>query len=90
MMEDLTTAFYAQDLDALKKAIDKKMGNACDTSAEDEAALIYDRNADWLAKMPEIMASKPTFFAVGAAHLVGEKGVLQLLRNAGYTVEGVR
>lgn len=90
MMEDLTTAFYAQDLDALKKAIDKKMGNACDTSAEDEAALIYDRNADWLAKMPEIMASKPTFFAVGAGHLVGDKGVLQLLRNAGYTVEGVR
>ena len=89
MMEDLTTAFYAQDLDALKKVMDKKMGNACDSSAEDEELLIYGRNADWVAKMPEIMASKPTFFAVGAAHLPGEKGVLQMLRNAGYQVEGV-
>ena len=89
IMEDLTTAFYAQDLDALKKVMDKKMGNACDSSAEDEELLIYGRNADWVAKMPEIMASKPTFFAVGAAHLPGEKGVLQMLRNAGYQVEGV-
>ena len=90
MMEDLTTAFYAQDLDALKKVMDKKMGNACDSSAEDEELLIYGRNADWVAKMPEIMASKPTFFAVGAAHLPGEKGVLQMLRNAGYQVEAVK
>ena len=90
MMEDLTTAFYAQDLDALKKVLDRKLGNACDTSAEDEAVLIYNRNTDWLTKMPAIMAEKPTFFAVGAAHMPGDKGVLQLLRNAGYTVEGVR
>ena len=35
------------------------------------------------------MAQKPTLFAVGAGHLVGDKGVLNLLRQAGYTVEGV-
>jgi uncharacterized protein YbaP (TraB family) len=40
--------------------------------------------------MPAIMKQAPTFFAVGAGHLPGEKGVLQLLRNAGYTVEGVK
>ena len=89
MMEDLTTAFYAQDLDALQKVMDRKIGGSCDSTPEEEAKLIYDRNTDWVAKMPEIMASKPTFFAVGAAHLPGEKGVLQLLRNAGYQVEGV-
>lgn len=90
MMEDLTSAFYAQNLDALKQAMDRKVGGGCDTTPEDEARLITDRNADWMKKMPEIMASKPTFFAVGAGHLPGEKGVLQLLRDAGYTVEGIR
>jgi hypothetical protein len=40
--------------------------------------------------MPRIMADKATFFAVGAGHLPGEKGVLQLLKNAGYMIEGVK
>ena len=90
MMEDLTSAFYAQNLETLKQVMDRKLGGKCDSTPEEEAKLIYDRNADWVSKMPTIMASKPTFFAVGAAHLPGDKGVLQLLRNAGYTVEGVR
>ena len=90
MLEEMTKAFYAQDLDALKKAMDMKLGTSCDSKPEEEAALIDNRNADWLSKMPAIMKQAPTFFAVGAGHLPGEKGVLQLLRNAGYTVEGVK
>ena len=90
MLEEMTKAFYAQDLDALKKAMDVKLGTSCDSTPEEEAALIDNRNADWLTKMPAIMKQAPTFFAVGAGHLLGEKGVLQLLRNAGYTVEGVK
>ena len=90
MMEDLTSAFYAQNLETLKQVMDRKLGGKCDSTPEEEDQLIYNRNADWVAKMPNIMASKPTFFAVGAAHLPGDKGVLQLLRNAGYTIEGVR
>ena len=88
MMEEMAKAFYAQDLDGLKKAMDLKLGTSCDSTPEEEAALIDNRNADWLTKMPAIMKERPTFFAVGAGHLPGEKGVLQLLRNAGYTVEG--
>lgn len=90
MMEDLTSAFYAQNLETLKQVMDRKLGGKCDSTPEEEDMLIYNRNADWVAKMPGIMTSKPTFFAVGAAHLPGDKGVLQLLRNAGYTIEGVR
>lgn len=90
MLEEITKAFYAQDLDALKKAMGVKLGTSCDSTPEEEAALIDNRNADWLTKMPAIMKQAPTFFAVGAGHLPGEKGVLQLLRNAGYTVEGVK
>lgn len=90
MMESMTDAFYAQDLDALKAAMDKKLGGTCDSTPEELAQLIDNRNADWAKKMPAIMADKPTFFAVGAGHLPGAKGVLQLLKDAGYTVEAVK
>ena len=93
-MDDMTDrvvkAYFAQNLDAIKEALDTKMHNNCDSTPEEEAALIDDRNADWLTKMPAIMAQKPTLFAVGAGHLPGDKGVLNLLRKAGYTVEGVK
>lgn len=90
MMESMTDAFYAQDLDALKAAMDKKLGGTCDSTPEELAQLIDNRNADWAKKMPAIMAAKPTFFVVGAGHLPGIKGVLQLLKDAGYTVEAVK
>ena len=89
MTDSIIKAYFAQDINAIKKAMDTKLHNSCDSSPEEEAALIDNRNADWLTKMPAIMAHKPTLFAVGAAHLPGEKGVLHLLRQAGYTVEGV-
>ncbi len=90
MMEKITEAFYAQDLDGMKAAMDMKLGNTCDATPEEMAQLIDNRNADWAAKMPAIMAAKPTFFAVGAGHLAGPKGVLQLLKDSGYTVEAVK
>lgn len=89
MAGSVISAFYAQDIDAIKAAMDVKLHNSCDSSPEEEDGLIYNRNADWITKMPALMAQKPTLFAVGAAHLPGEKGVLNLLRKAGYTVEGV-
>lgn len=89
MAGSVISAFYAQNIDAIKAAMDVKLHNSCDTSPEEENALIYNRNADWITKMPALMAQKPTLFAVGAAHLPGERGVLNLLRKAGYTVEGV-
>ncbi len=90
MTEGVAKAFFAQDLNAIKEAVDMKMGNSCDATPEEEEAMIDDRNANWLQQMPAIMQAKPTLFAVGAAHLPGDKGVLHLLRAAGYTVEAVR
>ena len=89
MAGSVISAFYAQNIDAIKAAMDVKLHNSCDSSPEEEDGLIYNRNADWITKMPALMAQKPTLFAVGAAHLPGERGVLNLLRKAGYTVEGV-
>ena len=60
------------------------------SSPEDEDILIYNRNRNWVEVMPAIMAEQPTLFAVGAGHLCGEQGVLKLLEQAGYTIEGVK
>ena len=86
MVQEITKAFYAQDLQAIKKAADEKLNNSCDSTSEEEERLIYGRNDNWMKLMPSIMAEKPTFFAVGALHLVGERGMLAQLQKAGYTV----
>ena len=88
--ENIVKAFFTQDLDGIEKAMDTKINNTCDETPEEKDILIYNRNAEWIKQMPEIMRQKPTFFAVGAAHLPGEKGVLSLLKKAGYTVEAVK
>lgn len=89
-IDDMRKAFYAQDINEILRIMEEKENTLCDSTPEEDTALIYGRNADWVAKMPMIMAEKPTLFVVGAAHLPGDRGVLSLLRTAGYTVEGVK
>lgn len=86
MVQEISKAFYAQDLQAIEKAADEKLNNSCDSTPEEEETLIYGRNDNWMKLIPSIMAEKPTFFAVGALHLVGERGMLTQLQKAGYTV----
>jgi uncharacterized protein YbaP (TraB family) len=50
--------------------------------------LLIERNRTWLPKI-EALFSRPkaTFLVVGAAHLVGPDGLLQMLKTKGYLVE---
>ncbi len=90
MTVKLADAYFSQDIEKVKAVMDEKQNNDCDSTPAEDAAMIYNRNADWITKMPALMTDKATLFAVGAAHLPGDKGVISLLRNAGYTVEAVR
>ncbi|RKS94675.1 hypothetical protein BC952_0297 [Flavobacterium limicola] len=51
--------------------------------------LLDVRNENWAVKMPDMMKDKSTFFAVGAAHLLDEQGVINLLRKKGYIVKPI-
>jgi len=51
--------------------------------------MLFRRNKNWVLQMPDIMKEAPTFFAVGAGHLPGEFGVLNLLKAEGFTLEPV-
>lgn len=89
MTRRLAEAYLNQDLDKLLEITEEKMGNACDSTPEEEEALIYGRNANWAKQMPGIMKQASTLFVVGAGHLPGEHGVLKLLEKQGYTVEAM-
>jgi uncharacterized protein YbaP (TraB family) len=56
---------------------------------ETAEALVYARNARWAARIDALMAGEgKAFVAVGAAHMVGERGLPALLRAKGHQVEG--
>ena len=86
----ITAAYFSQDFQQLEAILEEEMEGSCAATPEEEAALIDNRNHNWVIMMPDMMAEQPTLFAVGAAHLCGEQGVLKLLEKSGYTVEGVK
>jgi uncharacterized protein len=81
----LSDVYRQQDLDKMQvlTAAEEGIGEFLDL-------LLYNRNANWVAKMPAIMRDAPALFAVGAGHLGGEKGIIQLLRKAGFTVQPMK
>lgn len=89
-MKELAAAYFAKDMQMLNEVTEEKIGNSCDSTPEEDEALIYGRNAAWVEKMPAMMENASTLFVVGAAHLPGDKGVLELLKARGYTVEAVK
>ena len=55
-----------------------------------EDVLLYDRNRNWVNQLKTIMKEQSVFVAVGAGHLVGEKGLVALLRKAGYKLRPIK
>jgi hypothetical protein len=51
--------------------------------------LLIDRNEKMVARMQPELGKGSAFFAIGAMHLTGEKGVLRLLETRGYRIEKV-
>ena len=89
-MDELQDAYYSQDINALLELSDKELPNDPCPSTEEEKDLINkDRNKKWLEKLPTIMTDKSSFIAVGCLHLPGEYGLIEGLRNLGYTVEPI-
>jgi len=84
--KQLISDYKNQDVEAL--LADMSKSKSMDSDFEND--LLVTRNQNWIPKMQQISKEKPTFFAVGAGHLGGKKGVIALLRNAGFTVKAVQ
>lgn len=55
-----------------------------------EIALLQRRNEKWVPIIEATAKEAPAFFAVGAGHLGGPHGLINLLRKKGYTLSPVR
>lgn len=52
--------------------------------------IIFQRNRDLAAKIENLLASgRACFIVVGAGHLIGDQGIIHLLKSAGFRVEQI-
>ena len=79
--------YQAQDLAGLSSIMKEDMPEEEYKMYED--TFLVARNERWIPVIEREARAKPTFFAVGAGHLAGPKGVLELLRQKGYTIKPV-
>ncbi len=86
MTDTLVQVYKQQDLnkiDELTRKGDITVSNYLEL-------LLYGRNKNWIKQMKSLLPEKSFLFAVGAAHLPGNEGVIELLRKNGYTVTPVK
>ena len=51
--------------------------------------MLYIRNENMVVSLEKLMPTKSVFAGVGAAHLPGEQGMINMLRQRGYTVKAL-
>ncbi|MEM6298147.1 MAG: TraB/GumN family protein, partial [Bacteroidota bacterium] len=80
-LNNLLDIYESEDLDSLYALTVSEL----DPMASEQ--LLNVRNIRMADRFEKLMERKTWFVAVGAAHLPGEKGVIQLMRDKGYTVK---
>ncbi|MBE6235397.1 MAG: TraB/GumN family protein [Bacteroidales bacterium] len=84
LLQQLTNAYKSQNLDTLWKVFQEQM------TGYEYDAIVKVRNLNWEKQMKEILPKQTTLFVVGAGHLPGEYGMINLLREAGYKIKPVK
>lgn len=81
-MDEMLEAYLSEDMERLLSLMKD------DPQFADYYEILLDqRNLNWVAPIREQIHTHSTFIAVGAGHLPGAKGVIELLKDAGYEVE---
>ncbi len=83
--EMMMEAYKSQNLENLEKMMMKSEPGMM----EYYEILLFARNRNWIVKLNELLPKKSLVIAVGAGHLPGENGVINLLRKEGYKVTPV-
>jgi uncharacterized protein YbaP (TraB family) len=85
MCTTMITAYKNEDINSLYTTTTDNEVMSLNT----KKILLDNRNENWSKIMPAMMQKESVFFAVGAAHLAGELGVVNLLKKAGYAVKPI-
>ena len=85
LTKQLVDYYNAEDLEGLKAMFtnEKYMTN------DQFKLMLTDRNVKWTKDIPVKIKNTSTLIAIGAGHLVGDTGLIQLLKNDGYNVTPV-
>ena len=84
-LKEMFKAYKSQDLSKLEELmVETEAGMSGFTDI-----LLYHRNQNWVEKLKLLLPNKSLLIAVGAGHLPGKKGVINLLRSEGYQVTPV-
>lgn len=82
----LIEAYKSQNIEILAEEIKKQT----QSSLAMEGILLNDRNKNWISKIEDLINKQSCFFAVGAGHLGGKEGVINLLKQKGYKLSPIR
>lgn len=86
MFDKMLKSYLAQDLSLIVKMVAEES----EDSPEFNEEFLVKRNKRMAERIGEISAKRMTFNAIGAAHLPGKEGVIQLLKDKGYTVKPIK
>jgi uncharacterized protein YbaP (TraB family) len=90
MFADIKAAYLERDLARLVKVSDDSMRDKDPRLVEEfNRKLITERNQRMVERMQPLLQDGQQFIAVGALHLPGKNGILQLLSDQGYRVTAV-
>ncbi len=93
MMTTMTDLYLAGQINMIMPLVEygaRQSGGDDSTYAEFEQTMITTRNHTMAERLQPLLAEGNAFVAVGALHLPGEDGLVQLLRDSGYRVTAVR
>ncbi len=85
-MQQLVSEYKGQNLDSIDALTKSEEGGV----SKYLDIMLYSRNRNWVQQFDAIAKTKSTLFAVGAGHLPGDQGVLNLLRQKGYTLTALK
>lgn len=92
VMETMTQLYMSGDIGTtmpMLKAVTEDDADADGSYAAFEQRIITDRNHTMAERSRPILEEGNAFIAVGALHLPGTEGLVELLRNQGFTVSRV-
>lgn len=84
-LDSMIRVYKEQKLAGMEKLMsDDSFGMADQTDI-----LLDKRNENWVAQLKGILPKTNIFMAVGAGHLTGPKGLIELLKKEGYTLRPI-
>ena len=83
--DSMIKVYKSQQLDSMEAML-----NSPEFGVADGMEMLLDkRNVNWVKQLKTILPGKNIFIAVGAGHLVGKMGLIELLKKEGYTLRPI-